>query len=140
MKECENCGTEITFWMMQKQPTPFRYTCTACKSRYRIETPGMPVIVCVLVLVIVALALSLGFGAMYWGIKFALPYVLVIIGVGFCIEVWMQRYIARNGIFSLVEGSGDELVEDGLDAEVSSDEELPEVVAEDAIEVTDEKS
>ncbi len=104
MKQCENCGTEITFWMMQKQPTPFRYKCAGCKSRYRIETPGMFIIVGVVVVLTIAMALGLGFGAEIWGLTFVIPCVLVIFVIGFCLELWVQKYIARKGNFLLIGG------------------------------------
>ena len=127
MKQCENCDTEVTFWMMQKQFTPFRYKCSSCNAQYRIDTPGMPLVLVAEFLIVVAMALLLGFGGETFGLVFVVPFVVVILCVGFGVEVWVQKYIAKNGTFTRVDGDAHATVE------------VPEAVVENEVEATTEE-
>ena len=124
MKQCENCGAEVTFWMMQKQPTPFRFKCSTCKARYRISTPGMNLVILGVVLIMMVMALILGFGGERYGLVFVIPCVAVIFCMGFGIEMWVQKYIGKNGQFILMDGTTDEPdseeVEEAAEDEASS--------------------
>ena len=124
---CENCETKITFWMTQRQPTPFRYKCSTCKAVYRVSTPGMPVIVLGVIGVTLCLSLVLGFGWDILGAYFAIPFLVFILGVGFGIEVLLFNYISMNGKFTRVDvedGEATEEVEEDGGAGGEGDDEM----------------
>ncbi len=106
--KCENCETKITFWMTQRQPTPFRFKCATCKAVYRVSTPGMAVILLGVLGVVLCLSLVLGFGWETLGAYFAIPFLLFILAVGFGIEVLLYNYISMNGQFTRVDGLDEE--------------------------------
>ena len=105
MKRCEQCDTEVTFWMMQNQPTPFRFKCPHCKTVYRISTPGMKRIVLGTIVLLTVVSLVLGFGGKAYGLYFIIPWSLVIILAGFRIELWLHNYILKNGTFTQIGGA-----------------------------------
>jgi hypothetical protein len=117
MKHCKNCGTEVTFWMMQKQLTPFRFKCSTCRAQYRISTPGMHLVMVGLVLIMLVMALILGFGGEHYGLVFVIPCVAVIFCMGFGIEVWVQKLIAKKGQFIFLDDTAEAYTADESESE-----------------------
>lgn len=132
MKQCENCGTDVTFWMMQKF-APFRYVCSNCKTRYRIAAPNMMVIIVLIGVLLIGMALGLGFGGLEWGLVFIIPCLVVIVAVGFCVEMWLYKYLAQYGTFSMIlegveggEQASEDQPEDAVAEESCADEQSDE--------------
>ena len=94
--KCENCGSDITFWMALKQVTPFRFKCSKCKARYKVSTPHMKLIFCVLC----GLSIGFGFGAANLG-DF-LSFFFILIGSGLIFEILIHRYISAHGTFTRI--------------------------------------
>jgi len=100
--KCENCSAEITFWMALRTPTPFRFKCPKCKTKYRVSTPGMKAIF--LGTILASCGLSFGFvlGTFELGAVFAVPYVLLVIGLWLLLEVWTCKYMSKYATLTRV--------------------------------------
>jgi hypothetical protein len=97
--KCENCNNDLTFWMAFKQPTPFRFKCSRCKTKYKVSTPYMMAIFVAVVVLFAGLALGFLTGTETLGITFAIPFVALMIGVWLLLELWIYKYISRKGTF-----------------------------------------
>jgi hypothetical protein len=100
MMKCDNCKSEITFWMALKQPTPFRFKCSRCKAKYRVSTPRMKTILVGVVVLFVGLTLGLLFGTDELGFVFAIPFFFFMVGVWLMLEAWTHKYISNHGVFT----------------------------------------
>lgn len=100
---CDHCKSEITLMASIRQPTPFYFTCPKCKSRYKISTPRMKIIVAGIVALFAGLTLILCLGFQKLGLPFAISLLLLMTGIAFAVEVAMHRYISKHGRFALVE-------------------------------------
>lgn len=100
--KCANCGFEFTFWVSLKQPSPFRYRCPCCKTRYRVRMPCMKSIVCGVVLLFACLTFGLLYGSETHGILFFAPFLILMIAIWLSLEFWTHNYIARNGQFTQI--------------------------------------
>ena len=98
--KCENCNSEITFWMTLKQSTPFRFKCSVCKAKYKVSTPRMKTIFLAIVLLFAGLAIGLDIGTEKFGIVFATPFILLMVSIWLLLEVWTNRYISKYGKFT----------------------------------------
>ena len=103
--KCQNCETEITFWMDLRQPTPFRFECSHCKARFRVSTPHMNAIVVGVILLTAGLTIGLIVGTVNLGIFFFAPFFALMIGFWLGLEVWAHRYMSANGRFTRIETS-----------------------------------
>ena len=101
--KCENCDIEITFWAMLKQPTPFRFKCAHCSTRYMVETPYMKRIIVGIVFLLVILTIGLLEGTKRFGVAFLVPFLFLLTGILLALETWTQRYIFKKGKFIKIE-------------------------------------
>ena len=100
---CSNCDSEITLWMAMKQPTPFRFSCSVCKTRYKVSTPGMTAIFAVVVVLFALLTVANYFVAMIRGYGYGALFLLGIVIIAFFMEGWMNEYIGRAGTFTKID-------------------------------------
>ena len=99
---CDNCNTEITFWMLLKQPTPFRFKCSECKARYKISTPHMMAISVGVVVLSFGLTLGCCIGTVVLGVVFVLPFFLLMVGIWLMLEAWTYKYVSKFGTFTRI--------------------------------------
>lgn len=102
---CPNCDTQITFWMSLRQPTPFRFTCTRCKAKYQVAIPYMKTIIAVVVLVFTVLTLVCFAGTKAYGIRFCLPFLVLMIADWLLLELWTHKYIAERGTLTPIQST-----------------------------------
>jgi hypothetical protein len=100
--KCKNCNSEITFWMGLKQPTPFRFKCSKCKTKYKVSTPRMMTIFIGVIVLFAELTLGLCIGTYKLGVSFSIPFLLLMIGILLMLEVWTHKYISKFGTFTRI--------------------------------------
>jgi hypothetical protein len=100
--KCENCNTEITFLMALRQPTPFRFKCSKCKARYRVSAPYMKAITIGVIIVFATLTFGLWIGAKNFGIVFAGPFAVLMVGIWLMLEIWTCKYISTQGTLTRI--------------------------------------
>lgn len=101
---CPECEAPITFWRFLKQPTPFRYRCSACKTKFRLETPRMKTIFLAVCLLFAVLGAAFVIGLDQWGALFGIGFAVVMIGVWLALEAWTQRLITAGATFTKIAG------------------------------------
>ncbi len=102
--KCDNCGTEITFWMSLKQPTPFRFKCSRCKTKYRVSAPYIKTLTLAIVFMAVVLSVALLARIEQFGIEFVVSALLLLV-IGCVLEVLWYIYIMRKGTLSKIDRS-----------------------------------
>ena len=101
--KCEICNTEITFWMALKQPTPFRFKCSNCKTKYRVSTPRMKAVFVVMCVLFFGFGLGLALAAHHFGIIYAAPLLIPMIVIWFALELWTHHCISARGTLTRIE-------------------------------------
>ncbi|MBW3565559.1 MAG: hypothetical protein KY459_12605 [Acidobacteria bacterium] len=100
---CPQCEAPITFWRHLRQPTPFRYRCSSCNTKFRLETPRMKTIFLAVCLLFAVLGATFVIGLQQWGVGFGIGFGIVIIGVLLALEVWAQRLITAGATFTKID-------------------------------------
>ena len=100
---CDNCQTEFTFGMALKQPTPFRFTCSKCKTKYDVKTPYMKTIFIGAIGLGVLFAIGLFAGMTSYDSGFILPYTLFFAVILLALEYWGHKYISARGQFTEID-------------------------------------
>ena len=102
---CPHCDTEITFWTALKQPTPFRFKCSKCKTKYTVAAPHVRGITFGAVLC----GILLGFGfflTFMLGAFFFYTFFVFAVGIWLTLELWSLKYIARFGTLTIIRLTG----------------------------------
>jgi len=100
---CSNCDTKITFLTSLKQPTPYRYKCGNCKTRFKVRTPGMNMFMALVVFLFVLLTVGMMNVYFSFGMLLAVPMIVFMIALWMIIEVLTHSFIMEKGVFSPIE-------------------------------------
>lgn len=100
---CQNCEAEITFMTALKQPTPYRFKCSECKTRHKVSTPRMGIILIGIVILFATLTLFLIIGGEELGTVFEAPFLIFILGLWVVVEVFMHKYMSKNSVLTRID-------------------------------------
>ena len=98
--KCMKCGEVCSILTSIKQPTPFKYRCPSCKTKYRLKTPWMKSILLGISILFFSLTIALLFGSEKYGFIVFVPGFIIMVIIWLSLELWTHNYIAQKSQFT----------------------------------------